>query len=156
MFATDKRRQIVDFSTPVYEFGEAMFVAASDSKNYTLEELKGETVGAPIGSTIAEDIQAAGLFAEVRQYESISDILRDVKLGRIKAGFADRPIVAYQLTQKPDLGVRLVAGYRPMHVGEVALAVAKGDNKLLERVNAAIAKLKQSGELSKIFARYGL
>jgi len=156
IFATDKRRQIVDFSTPVYEFGEAMFVAASDSKNYTLEELKGEMVGAPIGSTIAEDLQAAGLFAEVRQYESISDILRDVKLGRIKAGFADRPIVAYQLSQKPDLGVRLVAGYRPMHVGEVALAVAKGDNKLLERVNAAIAKLKQSGELSKIFSRYGL
>jgi polar amino acid transport system substrate-binding protein len=156
LFTTDKRRQVVDFSTPVYAYGEAMFVAEADRRNYTLEELKGQVVGAPIGSTIAESLEAAGGFSEVKQYDSIADIMRDVKLGRIRAGFADRPIVAYQLTQNPGLGVRLVEGYRPMHVGEVALAVAKGDEQLLAKVNAAIAKLKQSGELAKIFARYGL
>ncbi|MFT4164465.1 MAG: ABC transporter substrate-binding protein [Microlunatus sp.] len=156
LFVTDKRRQIVDFSTPVYEFGEAMFVATDDPTNYTRQALKGAAVGAPAGSTIAEDLQGTGLFSEVKQYDSIADIMRDVKLGRIKAGFADQPIVAYQIKQRPSLGVRLVEGYQPMHLGQVALAVGKAEPELLVRVNAAIAKLKQSGELAQILSRYGL
>ncbi|MGJ4859582.1 ABC transporter substrate-binding protein [Labrys sp. La1] len=156
MFVTQKRKEVVDFSLPVYEFGETMFVAANDSNDYTREALKGETVGAPIGSTIAEDLQQTGLFTEVRQYDSIADIVRDVRLGRIKAGFADRPIVAYQLSRKPDLGVRLVEGYKPLHVGQVALAVSKHNAALLERINAAIEKLQRRGDIAKIFAQYGL
>ncbi|MER8369938.1 ABC transporter substrate-binding protein [Mesorhizobium sp. M1348] len=156
MFITDKRKQVIDFSTPVYAYGEAMFVAAGDSNNYTIEELRGETVGAQIGSTYAEALEALGVFGQVKLYDSIADMMRDVVLGRIKAGFGDAPIVAYQLSKNPELGVRLVDGYRPMKKGEVALAVAKENPLLLEKVNASIAKLKESGELSRIFAKYGL
>jgi polar amino acid transport system substrate-binding protein len=156
MFITDKRKEVIDFSTPVYAYGEAMFVAADDSRNYTIEDLKDEAVGAPIGSTFADALEKLGLFGQVKLYESIADIMRDVKLGRIKAGFGDKPIVAYQLSQKPDLGVRLVESYQPMGKGEVALAVAKDNPQLLEKVNASIAKFKGNGELVKIFAKYGL
>lgn len=156
MFVTDKRKEVIDFSVPVYAYGEAMFVAADDPKNYTLQDLKGETVGAPIGSTFAEALQSLGLFGDVKLYDSIADIVRDVKLGRIKAGFGDKPIVAYQLSQQPNLGVRLVEGYQPMKQGEIALAVAKNNPRLLAKINAAIEKLRQSGELKAIFAKYGL
>lgn len=156
MFATDERKKVVDFSTPVYSYGDAMFVAADDATNYTLDDLKGETVGAQIGTTFADKLQALGTFGEVKLYDSIADIMRDVKLGRIKAGFGDKPIVAYQVSQKPELGVRLVEGYEPMQKGDVAVAVSKENSALLEKVNGAIAKLKESGELDKIFAKYGL
>ena len=43
-----------------------------------------------------------------------------------------------------------------MSQGTVALAVAKDNPELLETVNAALAKMKESGELAKIFAKYGL
>ncbi|GLS36881.1 amino acid ABC transporter substrate-binding protein [Mesorhizobium tianshanense] len=156
MFITDKRRQVIDFSTPVYAYGEAMFVAAGDAKNYSIEELAGEAVGAQIGSTYADALQGLGVFGQVKLYDSIADMMRDVVLGRIKAGFGDAPIIAYQLSKNPDLGVRLVDGYQPMKRGEVALAVAKENPLLLERVNASIAKLKENGELTRIFSRYGL
>ncbi|MBZ8133751.1 substrate-binding periplasmic protein [Afifella sp. IM 167] len=156
MFATDERKKVVDFSTPVYAYGDAMFVAADDANNYTIDDLKGATVGAQIGTTFADNLQALGTFGEVKLYDSIADIMRDVKLGRIKAGFGDKPIVAYQIAQKPELGVRLVEGYKPLKSGEVALAVAKENGALLEKVNASIAKLKESGELEAIFAKYGL
>ncbi|GLS18055.1 amino acid ABC transporter substrate-binding protein [Labrys miyagiensis] len=156
MFVTEKRKEVLDFSVPVYEYGEAMFVRADDPTNYSMQALRGEIVGAPIGSAIADDLKATHLFGEVREYESIGDIMHDVKLGRLKAGFADRPIVAYELAQRPELGVRLVPGYQAMHIGQVALAVDKGNETLLARVNATIAKLKQNGDLSKIFAHYGL
>jgi hypothetical protein len=35
-------------------------------------------------------------------YDSLADVLRDVSLGRIKAGFGDGPILAYQLSQNKD------------------------------------------------------
>lgn len=156
MFMTEKRKEVVAFSLPVYTYGEAMFVVASDSKNYTLQDLKGETVGAQIGSTYADALQALGVFGEVKLYDSIADMMRDVSVGRIKAGFGDQPIVAYQLSRKSDLGVRLVEGYQPMKQGEVALAVAKDNPQLLQEVNASITKFKASGQLAAIFAKYGL
>ncbi|MBZ9965894.1 ABC transporter substrate-binding protein [Mesorhizobium sp. BR1-1-2] len=156
MFITDKRKDVINFSSPVYAYGEAMFVAAADPKDYKLDDLKGETVGAPVGSTFAEALQGLGLFGEVKLYESIADIIRDVKLGRLKAGFGDRPIVAYQLSQNRGLGVRLVEGYVPMKMGQIALAVAKTNPRLLEMVDATIAKLQRDGQLKKIFAKYGL
>lgn len=156
MFITAKRKEVINFSTPVYAYGEAMFVAANDDRNYKIEDLKGETVGAPIGSTIAHDLQSQGIFGDVKLYDSIADIVRDVRLGRIKAGFGDRPIVGYQIAKNPNLGIRLVEDYQPMHKGEVALAVAKNNKQLLDGVNASIAKFRASGELTRIFAKYGL
>jgi polar amino acid transport system substrate-binding protein len=156
MYATDARREIVDFSSVVYNYGEGMFVKAEDPKNYTFDDLKGEAVGAQVGTIFGKLLEEKGIFKEVKQYESISDIMRDVKLGRIKAGFGDRPIVAYQVSQNPALGVRLVDGYTSMKTGDICIAVAKTNPQLLAKVNAAIDKLKASGKLSAIFAKYGL
>lgn len=156
MLVTEERQKAVDFSDPVYSYGEAMFVAADNSENYTIEALKGETIGAQIGTSFADALKALGVFGEIKLYDSIADVMRDVKLGRIKAGFGDAPIVAYQITNNPSLGVRLVEGYKPLKSGYVALAVSKENAELLGKINTSIAKLKESGELNKIFAKYGL
>ncbi|TDX33290.1 ABC transporter substrate-binding protein [Rhodovulum visakhapatnamense] len=156
MYATDKRREVVDFSTPVYSYGDALFVAAGDGTAYQLDDLKGEVIGAQIGTTFADKLQALGIFKEVKLYDSLVDIMRDVKLGRIKAGVGDEPIIAYQVSQNPGLGVHLVEGYTPMGKGDVALAVSKDNPDLLKAVDAAIAGMQASGKLDEIFAKYGL
>lgn len=156
MLVTEKRKETVNFSDPVYSYGETLIIAASDPKNYTLEDLKGEVVGAQVGTSFAEALQKTGLFKEIKLYDSIADIMREVKLGRIKAGFGDAPIVAYQLAKNPDLGVRMVQGYKSLVSGDVALAMRKDDAELLKKVNASISKLKASGKLKDIFAKYSL
>ncbi|MBM1816355.1 ABC transporter substrate-binding protein [Pseudosulfitobacter pseudonitzschiae] len=156
MFATDKRKEVVDFSTPVYSYGDVAFVKADDEGSYQLDDFAGEVVGAQIGTTFADQLQAKGIFSEVKLYDSLVDIMRDVQLGRIKAGFGDKPIIAYQIAQNPNLGVKLVEGYTPMGTGEVALAVSKENPELLEKVNASIAEMEKSGELAEIFGKYGL
>ena len=156
MLVTEKRREVVNFSAPVYSYGEALVVAGTDEKNYALADLKGEVVGAQVGTAFVAPLQNTGLFKEVKLYDSIADIMRDVKLGRLKAGFGDAPIVKFQLAKNPGLGVRLVPGYAALTTGAVALAIAKENCALLEKVNAAIAKLKTSGRLKAIFAKYGI
>jgi polar amino acid transport system substrate-binding protein len=156
MLVTAARKEIVDFSDPVYSYGEAMFVADSDKKNYTREDLKDETIGAQVGTSFADALKKTGLFKEIKLYDSIADITREVKLGRIKAGFGDAPIIAYQISQNPDLGVRIVEGYKPLVLGDLALAVRKDDPELLGKVNASIAKFKQNGKLAAILTKYSL
>ena len=155
MLVTEKRREVVAFSDPVYAYGEAMFVAG-ETRDLTLEDLKGEVVGAQVGTAFVAPLQNTGLFKEVKLYDSIADIMRDVKLGRLKAGFGDAPIVKFQVARNPTLGVRLVPGYTALTTGDVALAMAKDDAALLAKVNAAIAKLKAEGKLQAIFSKYGL
>lgn len=156
MLMTPARKEVVDFSDPVFSYGETLFVAEADKKNYTIEDLKNQAVGAQVGTSFADALKKTGLFSEIKLYDSIADIMRDVKLGRIKAGFGDTPIVAYQLSQNPGLGLRMVEGYKPLVPGEVALAVRKDDPATLQKINKSIVKLKESGKLNEIFSKYGL
>ena len=94
MYITEPRKQQIDFSAPVYTYGDGLFVPKSDVKEYaSLQDLKGLTVGVQVGTAYVEPLQKSGLFPEVKIYDSIPDIMRDVNTGRLKAGFADLPIV---------------------------------------------------------------
>jgi polar amino acid transport system substrate-binding protein len=157
MFATAARKEVIDFSDPVYTYGEGLLVPKTDTKNYAAaEDLKGEVVGAQVGTAFVDALKKTGLFSEVKAYDTIPDILRDVNTGRLKAGFADYPILAYNLKQGSFPEVRLVDSYKPTIVGTVAIGVRKGDADLLKKINTSLAKLKANGEVDKILAKWGL
>jgi polar amino acid transport system substrate-binding protein len=157
MYITEPRKQVIDFSDPIYTYGEGLFVPKSDTKEYTkLEDLKGTTVGAQVGTAYVEPLQKSGFFPEVKVYDTLPDIIRDVNTGRLKAGFADYPIVAYNLQQGRFPDVRLVSGYKPMVVGSVGIGVRKSDQELLKKINASLAKIKGDGTLKQILAKWGL
>ncbi len=157
MFATAARKEVIDFSDPVYTYGEGLLVPKADKKDYvTQEDMKGEVVGAQVGTAFVDALKKTGLFSEVKVYDTIPDILRDVNAGRLKAGFADYPILAYNLKQGGFPEVRLVDSYKPVVVGTVAIGVRKGDQDMLAKINASLAKLKANGAIDKILDKWGL
>jgi polar amino acid transport system substrate-binding protein len=157
MLATAARKEVIDFSDPVYTYGEGLIVPKTDAKNYAAaEDLKGEVVGAQVGTAYVDALKKTGLFAEVKAYDTIPDILRDVNTGRLKAGYADYPILAHNLKQGSFPEVRLVETYKPATVGTVAIGVRKGDQELKAKINASLAKLKENGTLAKILDKWGL
>ncbi len=156
MFATDARRQVIDFTDTVYSYGEGLVVPKTDTKDYeTLADLKGKAAGAQVGTAFVEPLQKSGVFTEVKIYDTSPDILRDVNAGRIGAGFADYPIVAYNLAQGGFPEARLVKSYKPGTVGSVAIGLRKGD-PMLAKLNASLAKLQADGTVKKILAKWGL
>ena len=157
MFATAARKEVIDFSDPVYTYGEGLIVPKTDGKNYVAaEDLKGEVVGAQVGTAFVDALKKTGLFAEVKAYDSIPDILRDVNTGRLKAGYADYPILAYNLKQGSFPEVRLVDSYKPTIVGTVAIGMRKGDQELRSKINVSLAKRRENGTLEKILGKWGL
>ena len=157
MYITPKREEVVDFSTPVYSYGEGLFVPAGDGKDYrSFEDMKGMTVGAQIGTVYIEPLKKSGMFPEVKVYDSIPDIMRDVNAGRLAAGFADYPIVAYNLKLGMFPSVRLVRSYKSVVVGSIGIAVRKDEGELLMHINQALGTMKQDGTIDKILAHWGL
>jgi polar amino acid transport system substrate-binding protein len=157
MYITEPRKQVIDFSDPIYTYGEGLLVPASDKKDYTgLDEMKGYTVGAQIGTAYVDALKKTGFFPEVKLYKTSPDILADVNAGRVQAAFADAPIMAYTLKQGQFPNVRLVKSYKPVITGSVGIGARKGDGELLKKVNAGLAKVKADGTLAKILAKWGL
>lgn len=157
MLITAARKEVIDFSDPVFPYPEGLMVKADDNKIYkSLADLKGQVVGVQVGTVYVDFLKKNGEFAEVKTYDSIADIIRDVGLGRIKGGFGDAPIVRYQLSQRKDSGVKVAESYEPKMDGFVGLGVRKGDKELLAKLNAGLAKMKASGKLDEILKKWSL
>jgi polar amino acid transport system substrate-binding protein len=157
MYITPPRKEVIDFSGPVYTYGEGLIVPKSDSKDYKeFADLKGEAVGAQKGTAYVEPLQKSGLFSEVKIYDSIPAILADVNTGRLKAGFADKPILAYNIKQGLFPEVRLVNSYVSTISGSVGIGVRKSDPDLLAKINTALDQITRDGRLKKILEKWGL
>ena len=157
MYITPQRKEVIDFSGPVYTYGEGLIVPKSDSKDYkAFADLKGEAVGAQKGTAFVEPLQKSGLFSDVKIYDTIPAILADVNTGRLKAGFADKPILAYNIKQGVFPEVRLVNSYASTITGSVGIGVRKSDGELLAKINASLDKLTKDGTVKKILEKWGL
>lgn len=155
MYITPVRKEQIDFSDPIYTYGEGLIVPKSDTKDYvSFDDMKGMTVGAQVGTAYVEPLKK--VFGEVKIYDTIPDILRDVNAGRIKAGFADYPIVAYNLQQGAFAETRLVKSYKATMTGSIGIGIRKGQEEQLKKINAALAAMKADGTIGKIIAKWGL
>jgi polar amino acid transport system substrate-binding protein len=157
MLITGPRKEVIDFSDPVFPYPEGMVVSIDDNTPYkSFADLKGQVVGAQVGTVYIDFLKRNGEFAEVKVYDSLADILRDVSLGRIKAGFGDAPILKYQLSQNAGLKAKLVPTYEPKMTGSVGIGVRKTDGELLKKINVSLAKLQANGTLDKILVKWNL
>ncbi|MDA9404420.1 ABC transporter substrate-binding protein [Bradyrhizobium sp. CCBAU 45389] len=157
MSASPERAKVVDFTDQVYAYGEGAIVPSEDKAAYpSIQAMQGYRVGAQVGTRYLDLLQKSGVFSEVRSYETIADIITDVAAGRLQAGFGDGPILGYQFSHASYPKVRLVGEYKPFVVGPVNIGVRKGQEALVTRMNATIAKFKSDGTLAKILAKWNL
>jgi polar amino acid transport system substrate-binding protein len=155
MYITPVRKEQIDFSDPIYTYGEGLIVPKSDTKDYvSFDDMKGYSVGAQVGTAYVEPLKK--VFGDVKIYDTIPDILRDINAGRLKAGFADYPIVAYNIQQGNFPEARVVSSYKPTMTGSIGIGVRKNEEELLKKVNTALAAMQADGTVKKILAKWGL
>lgn len=155
--ASPERAKVVDFSQDVYSYGDGLVVPATDKKDYgSVSDLKGKIVGAQIGTRYIEYLKAQSGAAEVKAYESLPDVLREIANGRLDAGIGDFPIFAYNLSHNQFPQVRLVRGYKSGLNGGINLAVQKGNAELLAKINNSLDNMKKDGRLKAILAKWNL
>lgn len=156
LFITEERARVLDFSVPVYEWGEGIVVSERSTRRYTkFTDLQGQRIGVLVDSvqfTMAKDMADT----KVSTYQDYATLLADVRAGRIDLGIVDPPSIIHQIKSKGIPGVKLDTGYQPQRKWQVGMAVQKGNTALLDAVNKALADIKRNGELAEIGRKWGV
>ena len=158
MFPKPERRKIVNFTDIWYQEGEAL-VVLKDSTITGLDDLNGKVVGAQKGTAFfefAQKLQNEGRFNDLKIFGSQAELLLAVNTQKIDAAIVDNMVSAYSIKKDPTLSIKIVSPYKAEVVGEVAAAVRKEDNDLLEAVNREYKKLKEEGFVLEMLKKYGL
>ncbi len=155
MLMTAEKKEVIDFSEPVYQYGEGLVVAAGNESIKSFDDLKGKKVGAQEGTVFLKGVQQEKDIT-VTSYKSIADMIVELKNGRIDAFLADQPVMVHMIRENKDLGVQLVDGYQAKWPGDVGIGVPKGADELREKINKAIETMKSQGEIDSILKKWGL
>ncbi len=145
---TEDRLKNINFSAP-YTTAAQVIIVPGDSDIASPDDLTGKKVGVQLGTTgdiYADDIQNATVERYNKGYEAVQALLQ----GKIDAVMIDNEPAKVYVTQNPELKIVDEA----FTYEEYAIAVAKDNEELLNEVNAAIAKLKESGKLDEIINKY--
>ncbi|MEP7336187.1 MAG: ABC transporter substrate-binding protein/permease [Acidobacteriota bacterium] len=153
---TDDRKQQINFSIPYYACGEQLSVRAEENSINSLADLKGKVVGTlkfSLAQRILEQTQRdLGGALDIRTYEIQTTAYADLANGRLQAVLMDWPIAVYYSKPNPKL----------KYVGEIisqmqyGIGVRKEDEALLKQVNEALLTLIKSGELRRIYEKWGI
>jgi polar amino acid transport system substrate-binding protein len=158
MYITEERKEVINFTEPVFSYGEGLIVQEDDTTTKSLEDLAGKTVGVQIGTSYKDMLEekASGINFEVKTYQNQADMLKDIQNGRIDAALADSPTFGYLLKLNPDSKFRIVEDYEPALAGLIGIGISKEQTELLEELNTAIAEMKEDGTFKEIYAKWGI
>lgn len=149
MTVTEERKQNVDFSTPYY-LASQMIIVKQDSKVAASADLAGKRIGVQQGTTgdtyCTDKIPTAKLERYNKGFEAIQALVQD----KVDAVIIDSSPAKVFVSQNAGLKVL----DEPLTQEEYAIAVKKGNTKLLDSINATLKRLTDSGELDKTFAKY--
>ncbi|MBY8930498.1 ABC transporter substrate-binding protein [Pseudomonas sp. Wu6] len=160
MSITEDRKKSVDFTNRYYLTPARLVLKEGTKVSDSLDELKGKKIGVQRGSIhdrFAKEVLAPK-GATVVPYSSQNEIYLDVEAGRLDGTVADATLL-----QEGFLDTPAGKGYAftgpsftdVKYFGDgVGIAVRKGDQENLDRINAAIAAIRANGEYKKIQDKY--
>lgn len=149
---TLSRREMVDFSIPVYVDGTT--VALQSDGPQSLPELAGRKVGVRSGTTTLEaltnSLRQESIDAEVIQFADHPSGMAALEGGAVDAYFADQSILMHMVMQSENQD-RLTVLEQILTVEKHGLALAKGDDAFRLAVDRGLSELFQSGQMRAIF-----
>lgn len=155
MSITEDRMKKVDFADPYFEAGLTLVTSVDNNEITKPEDLKGKMIAVKKGTTganIAEEL-AKEFGADVRLFDDSPSMFQEVSNRNADVLIEDYPVVAYAIAQNEKLGLKIV-GER-LNGDNYGIAVKKGENQeLLEKINAGLQSLKDSGKYDEIVSTY--
>lgn len=146
---TEEREKAVDFSNPYYLSEQAVLVKEGSSIK-SLEDLEGKTVAVQQGTTGQELAKEELGGSEIRPYPEGPDAVNALKAGTVEGVIIDAP-VAQNAVEKSG-GVE-IAEKVPTEE-EYGIAVAQGEEELLEEINKGLKEVEEDGTYKKIYVKW--
>jgi polar amino acid transport system substrate-binding protein len=156
MSITDKRKQEVAFSEPIYQYGDALVVKKGNPKNiHGKADWAGKRIGGILGATSIDEIKAIPGATAV-PFKQHGDMFVDVKAGRIDAALADETTAGYAFVVNPEPDLEILHEWTGKSPRPSGIAFRKEDVSLKAAFDAELNKMKADGTLLAILKKYGL
>ncbi|UCD17979.1 MAG: basic amino acid ABC transporter substrate-binding protein [Candidatus Zixiibacteriota bacterium] len=145
MSITPQREAVVAFSEPYYLAGQVIAVPVTDSLIYSALDLRGRRVGVQLGTTgerMAKTLAGVSVFS----FDNIGAAFIDMENGQIDAVINDMPTTREYIKRRGNakiVGKLLSEEY-------YGIAVRKQDSRLLQKIDAALQIIMESGEYDEI------
>lgn len=156
MSVTPERLESVDFTNTYYDAGLNIAVAADNEDIQSEADLQGKVVASQQGTTGASkalELKEAGVIKDVKLLANINVCMMSLSNGEIDAVIMDIPVNGAYVAANPDVA-KIAA---PIESGEpesFAIAVAKDNTELLDKLNAGLENVKADGKYMEIYDKW--
>lgn len=153
MSITPERRQAVSFSQPYYEVGQVVVKKKGDAriKAHTDLNQDGMRVATQQGTTGEQAIKDFLPKAQLMQFPKTDEACLALIQGKADAVVFDHPFLIKYVTQQTD---QLEGLWTPFTKEQIAAAVHQDAQALLQAIDGTIARLRASGDLAKLEAKW--
>lgn len=148
MTVTEDRLASVNFSD-TYAEAKQVIIIKEGSEIKSADDLTGKKVGVQLGTTgdiLADEIEDGTVERYNKGAEAVMDLVGD----RVDAVIIDNEPAKVFVSQNEGLTM-IEDAYE---AEQYAIAIAKDNTELVEKINASIANLKESGKLQEIIDKY--
>jgi polar amino acid transport system substrate-binding protein len=160
MSITNERKKVIDFTDKYYNTPTAIIGPKDEKFGVSPEDLKGKTIGVQVSTVhqnyVEKHFVPAG--AKVKTYQTQDEANQDLAAGRVDAVQADSIALGAFLATDQGKACCDSKGNVPEDLEilgpGVGGGVRKEDTALREKLNAAIKKVRESGEYDKITKKY--
>jgi polar amino acid transport system substrate-binding protein len=155
MTPTEERQKIIDFSE-VYFDAKDTIVAKKGNNLTEPKTLTGKVVGVQLG-TVQEEVakklkEKEKIEFEVVALSKITDLIQEIKLGRIDAAIIEDAVTKGFVAANPDLEFNILEKQDEEASGS-AIAFPKG-SPLVADFNRILKEMKDNGELDKLAEKW--
>lgn len=153
MTITDERKKEVNFSDPYFQ-AQQIIAVKEGSPVKGLKDLIGKPVGVQGNTTGQYALEKYPGFNkdDIKPYPTTPNALENLINGSVQAVVADGPVVLNYIKTNPDAKLTTVTDkFEKEFYG---VAIKKGNDDLLKKVNQAIKKVKDSGKYQEIYNKY--
>ena len=149
MTVTDERKQSVNF-TDSYTTARQSVIVKDDSDISSIDDLSGKVIGVQTGTT--GDLYATDDYGDenIERYSKGMEAVQALSQGKIDAVIIDNEPAKVYVSENEGLTI-LDTAYAEE---EYAICVALDNTELLDKINTALAKLKEDGTIDGIISKY--
>lgn len=151
MTVTDERKEAVDFSEPYYTATQVMIVKndstitkAADMADKKIAVIQGYT-----GETVVKDMGY-----KYEAFKKGTDAILELMNGKTDVVVIDKATAEKYV--KDNEGIKAIEDSEAFEEEKYAVAVAKGNTELLDKINKSIEKMIADGTVNELAAKYAV
>ncbi|MDH5766552.1 MAG: transporter substrate-binding domain-containing protein, partial [Gammaproteobacteria bacterium] len=149
---TKEREKYLDFSAPIIEMSEVIFVQSQRLDIHDMDSLNGKVV-ACVRNHITHIYLKGFPQIECFLVNTPLEGLHALSAGKVDAFIYPRKIIEYY-AQKMSLTDKIKIAGEPLRTLVWSMTVKKGNKEVLDLINQGIAKVKASGEYERIYNKW--